>query len=221
MRVVEVMSSPVVTIPVNLTMKQAAKILVDNDITAAPVVREDGRLVGIVSEADLIRGEIPPDPRMHLSSLTRLDVPVVGPVAQVMTRDVISVPSLVDAAEVAALMLKAGIKTMPVVEDGVPVGMISRRDLLATLVRDDESIAREVTARLMEYVSGPSPWAVEVVDGIVTLIGDTTIEEFRAARLLAGTVPGVRRVHPGPAKPRRGSRNNASADANLERNAAE
>jgi hypothetical protein len=57
----------------------------------------------------------------------------------------------------------------------------------------------EATARLTDYADRPSPFTVAVTDGIVTLTGDTTIDEFRTARLLTGTVIGVKRVHPGPA----------------------
>jgi CBS-domain-containing membrane protein len=199
MRAVDLMSCPVVTVGADLTTKQAAKRLVENDITAAPVVDENGLLVGIVSEADLIRGNIHPDARTHLTSLTDLTTPAFAPVAEVMTRDVITVPTSADVADIAALMLKAGVKSVPVVENGNVLGMVSRRDLLATLTRDDESIAAEVTARLADHSGGPSPWAVAVAGGVVTLTGDTTIDELRVARQIAGAVAGVRRVHPGPA----------------------
>lgn len=53
-----------------------------------------------------------------------------------------------------------------------------------------------MTARLADYANGASPWAVDAADAVVTLTGDTTIDDFRIARLLAGTVIGVRRVHP-------------------------
>jgi CBS domain-containing protein/catechol 2,3-dioxygenase-like lactoylglutathione lyase family enzyme len=218
MRAVELMSRPVVAVAVDLTTKQVAKVLVENDITAAPVVDDNGLLVGIVSEADLIRGGIQPDARTHLTYLTDPTVPASAGVADVMTRDVITVATSADAVDIAALMLKAGVKSVPVVEDNVPVGMVSRRDLLATLARDDESIAAEVTARLTDYADGPSPWSVAVADGVVTLTGDTTIDEFRVARLLAGTVAGVRRVHPGPAQPpRRGHHPRSASDTHQER----
>jgi CBS domain-containing protein len=203
MRAIELMSRPVMTVATDATTKQVAKMLVDNDITAAPVVDENGRLAGIVSEADLIRGQIQPDARAHLTNLTDLTTPQPRSVAEVMTRDVICIPPFADAADIAALMLKEGIKSVPVVKDDAPVGMVSRRDLLATLVRDDGAIAAEVTARLADYASGPSPFTVAVTDGVVTLTGDATIDEFRIARLLTGTVIGVRRVHPGPAHGRR------------------
>jgi CBS domain-containing protein len=199
MRAIELMSTPVVTVATDATTKQAAKMLVDNDITAVPVVDQNGRVVGILSEADLIRGQIQPDARAHLTNLTERTIPQPRSVADVMTRDVICVPPFADAADIAALMLKEGIESVPVLKHDVPVGMISRRDLLATLVRDDGAIAAEVIARLSDYANGPSPFTVAVADGVVTLIGDTTIDEFGIARLLSGTVSGVKRVHPGPA----------------------
>ena len=185
MRAVEIMSSPVVTVATDVTTKQTAKVLFDNDITATPVVDESGRLVGIVSEADVIRGEIQPDARAHLTYLTSPTIPGSRSVAEVMTRDVICVPTSADAADIAGLMLKEGIKSVPVVEDGAPVGMVSRRDLLGTLVREDGVIAAEVTARLADYADGPSPFAVAVTDGVVTVSGDATTDKFRIARLLA------------------------------------
>ena len=203
MRARELMSWPVVTVATDATTRQVATMLVDNDITAAPVVDENGRLVGIVSEADLIRGQIQPDARAHLTHLTDPAVPPVRSVADVMTRAVIWVPPFADAADIAALLLKDRIKSVPVVQDHVPVGMISRRDLLATLTRDDGAIAAEVTARLTDRANRPSAFTVAVTDGIVTLTGDTTIDEFRIARLLTGTVTGVKRVHPGPVHRRR------------------
>ena len=211
MRAIEIMSRPVVTVATDATTTQAAKMLVDNDITAAPVVDQNGRLVGIVSEADLIRGQIQPDARAHLTDLTDLTIPEPRSIDEVMTRDVICVPPFADAADIAALMLKEGIKSVPVVKDDAPVGMVSRRDLLATLVRDDRAIAAEVTARLTDYANGPLPFTVAVTGGVVTLTGDATIDEFRIARLLTGTVIGVRRVHPGPAHRRRPNQPPASA----------
>lgn len=203
MRAVELMRTPVVTVATDATTRQVAKMLVDNDITAAPVVDENGRLVGIVSEADLIRGQIQPDARAHLTNLTDPTVPQPRSVADVMTRDVICVPISADAADIAALMLKETIKSVPVVKDDAPVGMISRRDLLATLVRDDATIAAEATARLTDYANGPSPFTIAVTDGVVTVTGDTTIEEYRIARLLTGTVIGVKRVYRAPVHRRR------------------
>jgi catechol 2,3-dioxygenase-like lactoylglutathione lyase family enzyme len=114
-----------------------------------------------------------------------------------MTRDVITVPASADAADIAALMLKADIKSVPVVKDNVPVGLVSRRDLLATLTRDDESIAAEVTAGLTDDSNRTPPWSVAAV----TVTGDATIDECGVPRLLTGTVAGVRCVHAGPARP--------------------
>lgn len=219
MRASELMSRPVVTVSTDASTRQVAKMLVDNDITAAPVVDENGRLVGIVGEADLIRGQIQPDGRAHLTNLTDPTMPKSRTLAEIMTPDVICVAPSADAADIAALMLKEGIRSVPVVKDDVPVGMVSRGDLLATLVRDDGAIAAEVTARLTHYAKGPSPFTVTVTDGVVILTGDSTIDEFRIVRLLTGTVVGVRRVHPGPTtRRRRSDRSPASASRSTHNN---
>ncbi len=66
MLVHEVMTTPVMTVPRTWTAKQAVLLLYEKDITAAPVVDEHGRMVGIVSEMDLLRGEFEADPRAYL-----------------------------------------------------------------------------------------------------------------------------------------------------------
>ena len=66
MRVREVMSSPVITVSPDMRLKEVAELLVTHGISAVPVV-EDGELVGIVSEADLVPLELAPDPRAHLA----------------------------------------------------------------------------------------------------------------------------------------------------------
>ena len=73
MRVREIMSSPAVTVPPGMRLKEVADLLVSHGISAVPVV-DGGELVGIVSEADLVPLELAPDPRAHLGIVARRDL---------------------------------------------------------------------------------------------------------------------------------------------------
>jgi CBS domain-containing protein len=184
------MSSPVITVPPDMALKEAAALLVRHGISAVPVV-EDGELVGIVSEADLVPLELAPDPRAHL--IPPADPPVRLPqvAAEVMTQAVIALPEDADIAEAGRLMLERRIKSIPVVKGRRVVGIVARRDLLEVLARRDQEIAGELEALLAAELGAPTPYRVTVGDGIVTLTGPTDPASRRLARLLAREVPGV------------------------------
>jgi CBS domain-containing protein len=188
MRIKDVMSSPVMTVTPTTRIKQAAAMLVRHGFNAVPVV-DNGELVGIVSEADLLPLESSPDPRAHV---LRWPPPVGSTpqlVGEVMTREVLALPPDADAADAARLMLDNGVKSIPVVLGGRVVGIVTRRDLLAVLARSDHAIRVEVERLLAEELGGHP--RVEVTDGVVTLSGFNTGRETDLAGLLARTVPGV------------------------------
>lgn len=196
MRVKDVMSSPVVTVTPATRVKEVAALLVGHGFNAVPVV-EDGALVGIVTEADLVRLEAAPDRRAH-------ELPVAAPAGdaprtagQVMTGEVVALPESADAADAARIMLERGFRSIPVVSGRRLAGMVSRRDLLRVLARGDQAIREEV-ARLVGEELGDPRWTVGVADGVVTLAGPDDHDARRLASLLAGTVPGVVAVRPGP-----------------------
>ncbi len=197
MRAQEVMSSPVVTVLAGTTIREAARLLLDSNVTAVPVVDPTGRLVGIVSEVDLLRGHVPPDPRCHLLPV-QVDETVPLTVDEVMTRDVVALPLSADCAEFAAQMRRTGVKSVPVVDDGHPVGMVSRRDMLRALARGDDEINREVAGRLREYAAAPDRVHVHTREGVVFVEGVEDPGEARAVRALAYGVPGVVKVEMAP-----------------------
>jgi CBS domain-containing protein len=188
MRIKDVMTSPVMTVTPTTRIKQVAAMLVRHGFNAVPVV-DNGELVGIVSEADLVRLESSPDPRAHALRWP----PPVGTtphlVGEVMTREVLALPPDADAADAARLMLDHGVKSIPVVLGRRVVGIVTRRDLLAVLARTDHAIRAEVERLLAEELGGHR--RVEVTDGVVTLSGFNTGRETDLAGLLARTVPGV------------------------------
>lgn len=193
MRVREVMSSPVVTVPPGMPLKEVARILVTRGISAVPVV-EDGALVGILSEADLVPLELVPDPRAHLAPLPEASPPAFRIASEAMTRDVIALPEEADVADAGRLMLERRIKSIPVLRGRRVVGIVARRDLLEVLARSDEEIARDVEALLAAELGSPCPYRVTVRDGVVDLTGPPDPVDRRLATLLARGVPGVLEV---------------------------
>jgi CBS domain-containing protein len=192
-RVREIMSSPVVTVPPGMPVKEVAKVLVTQGISAVPVV-DDGALVGILSEADLVPLELVPDPRAHLAPLPEASPTASRIASEAMTRDVIALPEEADVADAGRLMLERRIKSIPVLRGRRVVGVVARRDLLEVLARSDEQIARDVEALLATELGSPCPYRVTVRDGVVDLTGPPDPVDRRLATLLTRGVPGVLQV---------------------------
>src|SRR4029078_5550170 len=113
----DVMTTDVTTVSPKATVKEAIRTLVANGISGAPVVAEDGALVGIVSEYQLLEVIYDPDTKGLL-------------VEDVMTKSVFSVDESAFLPEVAGLFIVHRIRRVPVLQDGRLVGLITRRDLL-------------------------------------------------------------------------------------------
>ncbi|MFA1542512.1 CBS domain-containing protein [Actinomadura monticuli] len=195
MLVREAMTSPVVTIPRTATVRQAIRVLHEHDITALPVVDEDGTLAGIVSEMDLMRGVFERDPRAFARPVATPAAPAPRLVEEVMTREVETARPNTDVATLADTMMRTRIKSVPVLAETGVVGIVSRRDLIAILARGDARIRDDVLAAIDEYGPDGRHWDVSVHDGAVELSGGGADEDAqRIAGILAGTVPGVTRV---------------------------
>lgn len=193
MLVHEVMTRPAITVRTDDTVRHAAELLLHHRIASAPVVDDEEHLVGMVSEADLLRGRTESDPRAHLRSVDDEDEPPAMLVCDVMTPRPLSVRPGSDVDDAARLLLDHGIKAVPVVEGRRVVGIVARRDLLRSLARPDEDVRRDVVALLEEMGQG-SDWSVSVEDGVVRLQGPSLESRGRIAVVLARTVPGVVRV---------------------------
>jgi CBS domain-containing protein len=189
-RVREIMSSPAITVPPDLRLKELADLLVERAISAVPVT-QDGELVGIVSEADLIPLESTSDPRAHATPSREPPADVPHVVAEVMTRDVVALPEGADVDDASRLMQERGVKSIPVVRGRRVTGMVARRDLLKVLARDDGDIADDLTALLEGELGVPSPYTAVVRDGVAELTGPPDPVTRRLAALLAREVPGV------------------------------
>ncbi|WP_443170418.1 CBS domain-containing protein [Nonomuraea sp. KM90] len=194
MLVREVMTSPAITVRRTDPVRRAVRALYDNDITAAPVVDDSGRLAGVVSELDLLRGEFEPDPRATVLPPHAAREPAPRLVMEVMTREAATVTETTDVTTAIELMVGKRIKSLPVLRGAEIVGMVSRRDLMAMLARPDSELRAAVEAALREqYPFGPS-WEVTVHDGVAELSGPPHEPADHIADLLARTVPGVVRV---------------------------
>ena len=124
----DAMTSPVITLMPDTPVPVAAELLCTNGFTAAPVLDDRGQLVGIASEADLFHSEVVPD----WWQVQREPDPTV---AEVKTRNPAVMRPEDDLADIVALMLSAGIRSVPIVEDGELVGIVTRRDVLKAVAR--------------------------------------------------------------------------------------
>lgn len=179
-RVRDVMTRDVVTVDEHTPFKEITQLLADCRISAVPVLDPDARVVGVVSEADLLRKEEfpegPPGARLLEGRRRRATrAKATGDTAvELMTAPAITVGPDASLAEAARLLHRHQIKRLPVLDPAGPlVGIVSRADLLKVFLRSDDQIAREVRQDVLRRVLGMDPDTidVEVRDGAVTLTG--------------------------------------------------
>jgi CBS domain-containing protein len=194
MRAKDLMTSRVVTVHPETPAKEAARLLAAHGYTALPVVDADDTVVGIISEADLIRGRVLPDPRAPIDDDPPPRPQSAAPlVSGVMTTDPVVAEPTSDAVAITKVMLDRHLRALPVVDGGRLVGIVTRHDVLRTIARNDQDIARDVRHRLA--VASRWSWDVEVADGVVTLAAeDADPAERHVADVVAAALPGVREV---------------------------
>ncbi|CAN5918516.1 CBS domain-containing protein [soil metagenome] len=221
MRARDVMSNPVTTIGTNATLLEAAKLLVNMKIGALPVVDERSVMVGIVSEADLIRRMIgdtadptpantththpAPAPQPSLNDAAAKKA-LSSSITEIMTSPVITATEDTALEEVAGLMLKSRTKRIPILRGDAMVGIVSRIDLVKAMLSqtldagalqagppDEESLRREVEAAI-ERLGIPLGAAFDVVvrHGVAHLWGRLSSEQAnQACQAAAAQVPGI------------------------------
>ena len=216
MRALDVMTATVISVKPEMTVRDAAKVLVDQGISGAPVLDATGRIVGMLSEGDLIhRTELDTQERRRSWWLDRLSssrdaedyVKSHGlVVADVMTTNVVSVDDTTPLSEVASILETRRIKRVPVLRAGQLVGIVSRANLVQALASAPEEPTPEVAptdhdirAMLMGELAN-HPWAfagrnIVVRDGVVHLWGTVwSTDAVQAMRVAAQGIPGVKRV---------------------------
>jgi CBS domain-containing protein len=191
-----VMTTKVATVGRNMPYKQAAKLMTDQRVTAIPVVSESGRVVGMVSEADLLhKVEPPPRPGVRLSGRARRDRAKARArtAGELMTSPAITIHTDASLSAAARLMNAHHIRRLPVVNAaGDLIGIVSRRDLMKVFLRPDEEITTEVIGVLGQILlDDAGQVAVSVIDGVVTLSGALDEDLIPATVGLASGVDGV------------------------------
>jgi CBS domain-containing protein len=210
------MSTPVVAAGPQITVKNVARMMINHRVSGIPIIEEDCQLIGIITEGDLLRRVETGTERQRsrwsewFLPNSRLAADYVKSharrVADIMTRDVVTVSKFAALGEIADLMEHHRIKRVPVVHDGKLVGVVSRADLLRTLASgtvtvSDEDKDRSVRNRLLTELR-QHKWAallneadIVVSDGVVHLWGVVgSKEEHQALRIVAENTPGVRDV---------------------------
>ena len=193
----EIMTSPAVTVRADASVEAATRLLAERRLTMLPVVDAGSRLVGVVSEADLLGLPEPSDPRAHLRP-TRPAAVEKTTVAELMVRTPHTTSEHADVAEVAALFHRTAWKCLPVMRDEQLIGVVSRSDIIRAMARDDDDVEDDVNRLLTEI--GPD-WEARVTNGVVTITGPGPERQADAAASLAATVVGVRAIRVSDAHP--------------------
>ncbi|WP_340384019.1 CBS domain-containing protein [Streptomyces sp. SS7] len=189
----DVMTRTVAAVGRETAFKDIVRTMRDRKVSALPVVEGGGRVVGVVSEADLLPKEefrdSDPDRSTQLRRLADLAKAGAVTAQELMTSPALTVHADATLAQAAATMARARVKRLPVVDAaGVLQGVVSRADLLMVFLRPDEEIAEEVRREVVAYLF-PLPGSsvrVAVRDGVVRLGGrvrDTSLVPV-AARLI-------------------------------------
>jgi len=222
MRAMDVMTTNVITVDQDTSVQALATLLSERGISGVPVVDKENRLIGLVSEGDLLhRAETGTERRTTRRRSRWFDT--IGSdqeaardyvkahgrtVREIMTREVYSVNDTTDLADIATLLETKRIRRVPVLRDGQLVGIISRANLVRALAMtrsepaveadsDDRTIREKLLAALkgQEWVH---MWAADIIvrDRIVHLwfSDDRSEDERQALRVAAENISGVRKV---------------------------
>jgi CBS domain-containing protein len=222
--VADVMTTAVVSVPPHAPVPEVASTLFAAAVRAVPVVSDEGDLLGVISEADLmatIAATEPVERRRWRPRHVHRGVPVARPGARtagdLMSAVLVTIDPGATVAAAARLMREQGVNWLPVVADSQLVGVLGRSDLLAVFLRSDAAIRTEIVEDVLvgALATDPSRVAVDVVDGVVTLTlvhRPADGDEWVVERPIADHADGFRMLfaelgHPAAgAGPRRGGR---------------
>jgi CBS domain-containing protein len=197
MKVGHLMTTDVITIGRDASLKEAARRMIDAGVSGLVVTDDDGALDGVITEADFVKTESDRRATKRARLLRWFSSEEGFPsterhVADVMTADVVTLGPDADHAEAARVMRKAGIKRIPIVDDQSKLlGIVSRSDILRAFARPDADVLKEIREHVMGKVLWIDPKRVEVSsdEGNVTLSGrletksDATLLEDLAKRV--------------------------------------
>jgi CBS domain-containing protein len=205
MKIEQIMCTTVLTATPDTSLKDVARMLTGKRISGVPVCDADGAVLGVVTEADILRKEqgFDPEPGGLLGWLfekadaegSRLLARTAG---EAMTAPPVTIAPDASVFDAARVMTTRGINRLPVVDKGRLVGIVSRADLVRAFHRTDAEIERELNEDVLLHTLWVSPAdvLVSVEDGVVELEGK--VENRTQAELVsayARRVPGVVDVH--------------------------
>lgn len=219
MKARDIMSEAAFWVSSSATVYDAAKLLVNSRASALPVIDENGSMVGILSEADILEGSLAAAKTVGTETLGRPEDDAYSDAAisrakaqrvtEVMTKGVIAAHETASLREVADLMLKHKIKRVPIVQDGAILGIVSRVDLVKALISaggkvysprpvpplsQDQVLRRAIVASVNGQGWAVAQWFdVVVSDGVAHLWGVTPNDAVRQAYVdAARKVAGVK-----------------------------
>jgi CBS domain-containing protein len=203
MRVLDVMTTDVAAARPDMTLKDAAAVLLERGVSGMPVLDDGGEVVGVISEGDILAKALP-EPERGGSALARLlrradpddqrrlEARVVG---DAMTAPAITIEAHWPVAEAAEQMHERKVNRLPVVEQGRLVGLVSRADLVRAFARSDDEITaelRDLVALQQEMWRDERPVGIAVTHGEVVLSGEVKhSDEAEILGKMVRTVPGV------------------------------
>jgi CBS domain-containing protein len=205
MKVRDVMTRSVITVPPEMSLREVARLLTEHQISGVPVVDASGAILGVVSEADLLVKQLsrpvshrpldwiigerhdPDELRRHAATTA----------AESMTSPAVSIDADRPLREAAAVMVDRSVNRLPVISDGRLVGIVTRADLVRAYLRLDQEIVHAITDEVIRRTMwlDPGAFAIEVHDGIVGIEG--AVDRRSTARILEkliGLVDGVAHV---------------------------
>jgi CBS domain-containing protein len=212
----DIMTRKIVTAARGTPIAAAIRLMLDNQVSGLPIIDPDGKVIGILTEGDLLRRSETGTERHRPRWLEIL----MGPgrmadeyvrthgrkVEEIMTRDLISVTEVTPLDDVVQLMERHRIKRVPVFDRDSLVGIVSRADLLRALARalDAQAGSTRSDAEILDWIRtelAKAAWvprdglAITVKDGVVNLDGVILEEKEREAlRVVAENAPGVKSV---------------------------
>ena len=156
MNAADIMTKDIVTVTPTTSVRQVAELLVKHRISAVPVVDRHGKLVGIASEGDLVsRAGLGGEDHQSWWLQVLAEGEDLSPefvnylrsgearVGDVMTKDVVTVDGTATLPHIAKLFQEHGINRVPVVEDGKPVGVVSRADLVRVIAQREDNVVQQ------------------------------------------------------------------------------
>lgn len=179
MRIRDLMTTDIITIGPQASLKEAARRMLEAAVSGLPVTDGEGNLVGIVTEADFLAAESERGNKGRASRLLRLFTGDAEPLARerrvgdVMTTELVTIGPDAHHPEAARIMEKTGVKRLPVVDGSKLRGLVSRADILRAFARTDEEILDEIMGKIITETLWIDPERVQVSseDGDVKLSG--------------------------------------------------